>query len=360
MKKRLTLFLILLLTGLCLFTACGGDPLSALMGEGGDEEVVQLADENEIPADGIITAAQFRSIAGEDRSVAFKGKDPNGITYIWTFNGKHIKNPEEQNLKVTFEPQGTQVDGAKALAGNAPYGLGIKFDNKGLVSTAKLTVVLPEKWEADTAVLAKKAESTMAKVSNVTFNPAALTSEMTFNVVETGGEYYLVAGSSGGAGDVASNTAGNNSGGDAGQTTDNSGGSAHTCTISISCATLLDKMDKLAAGKEDFVPADGWILAPTTVAYEPGESVFDVLQRVTREAGIHMESAFTPVYNSVYVEGINQLYEFDGGELSGWMYNVNGWFPNYGCSQYTVEDGDIIEWKYTCDLGKDVGDNSMW
>ena len=41
------------------------------------------------------------------------------------------------------------------------------------------------------------------------------------------------------------------------------------------------------------------------------------------------------------------------------MYKVKGWFPNYGCSRYQVEDGDAICWVYTCDLGADVSDNSM-
>ena len=59
--------------------------------------------------------------------------------------------------------------------------------------------------------------------------------------------------------------------------------------------------------------------------------------------------------NSAYVEGINNLYEFDVGSLSGWMYNVNGWYPNYGCSRYQVKDGDVVEWRYTCDLGYDLG-----
>ena len=35
---------------------------------------------------------------------------------------------------------------------------------------------------------------------------------------------------------------------------------------------------------------------------------------------------------------------------------VNGWYPNYGCSKYTLEDGDTVEWRYTCNLGRDVGD----
>ena len=133
-----------------------------------------------------------------------------------------------------------------------------------------------------------------------------------------------------------------------------------TCTISISCATILDNMDHLTKGKEEFVPADGWILAPTTVEFTEGDSVFDVLLAVCKAVGIHMEHSYTPLYGSEYVEGINQLYEFDCGDLSGWMYNVDSWFPNYGCDKYILSDGETIQWVYTCDLGKDVGDNSMW
>ena len=60
-------------------------------------------------------------------------------------------------------------------------------------------------------------------------------------------------------------------------------------------------------------------------------------------------------YGSVYIRGINYLYEFSCGPLSGWMYKVNGEYPNYGCSKYKLKDGDVIEWVYTCDLGQDVG-----
>ena len=133
----------------------------------------------------------------------------------------------------------------------------------------------------------------------------------------------------------------------------------NTCTISISCATVLDNMDDLDPDKADIVPADGWILQPLTVTFHEGESVFDVLQRVCREQKIHMEFMDTPMYNSAYIEGIANLYEFDCGPLSGWMYKVNEWFPNYGCSRCALQDGDTVCWVYTCDLGEDVGDNSM-
>lgn len=133
------------------------------------------------------------------------------------------------------------------------------------------------------------------------------------------------------------------------------GSTAYTCTISISCSTINDNMDLCDSAKADLVPADGWILQPITVTFYEGESVFNVLQRVCKQQKIHMEFENTPIYNSVYIEGINNLYEFDVGELSGWMYKVNEWFPNYGCSRYALKDGDVICWVYTCDLGRDVG-----
>jgi len=129
----------------------------------------------------------------------------------------------------------------------------------------------------------------------------------------------------------------------------------YTCTISIYCDTILNHIDWLDPTKVDLVPEEGCILEATTVTFYEGESVFNVLQRTCKQMGIHMEFANTPMYNSAYIEGINNLYEFDCGELSGWMYKVNEWFPNYGCSRYQLKDGDVISWVYTCDLGIDVG-----
>lgn len=129
----------------------------------------------------------------------------------------------------------------------------------------------------------------------------------------------------------------------------------YTCTISIECATILNNLENLDPDKRELIPSNGVILSPTTVTFYEGESVYDVLQRVCKEKGIHIEASWTPIYNSAYVEGIHNLYEFDCGELSGWVYRVNGWYPNYGCSRYQLAQGEVIEWRYTCDLGKDVG-----
>ncbi len=133
--------------------------------------------------------------------------------------------------------------------------------------------------------------------------------------------------------------------------------SQKTCYLTISCTTILDNMDDLADGKEVVIPADGVILPRTEVTFYQGESVFDVLQRETRNRQIHMESSFTPMYNSAYIEGIGNIYEFDCGSESGWEYSVNGWFPNYGVSRYVVQQGDEVKLLYTCDLGRDIGAN---
>lgn len=126
-------------------------------------------------------------------------------------------------------------------------------------------------------------------------------------------------------------------------------------TISIRCDTVLDNMDSLSDAAAGIIPADGVILAETELTLSEGESVFDLLSRATRDNNVHMEYSSTPIYQSSYIEGIGNLYELDCGPLSGWMYRVNGVFPNYGCSKYAAQDGDVIEWVYTCDLGEDVG-----
>lgn len=128
------------------------------------------------------------------------------------------------------------------------------------------------------------------------------------------------------------------------------------CTIEIRCDTILGNMDALVEGKDKFVPANGTILAVSSMSFSEGETVFDVLQRACSLAGIQLEYAWTPGFDSYYIEGINQLYEMDCGNESGWMYQVNGWYPNYGCSDYLLQDGDAIVWNYTCQgYGADLG-----
>lgn len=84
---------------------------------------------------------------------------------------------------------------------------------------------------------------------------------------------------------------------------------------------------------------------------EGKDTAFSLLQKT----GLSYNYNYHPVYEGVYVSSIEGLAEFDGGPYSGWMYRVNGSFPNFSSSLYKVKDGDYVEWLYTRDLGKDVG-----
>ncbi len=131
-------------------------------------------------------------------------------------------------------------------------------------------------------------------------------------------------------------------------------GGDKSCTIEIRCDTILSNMDKLAADKTAYVPSDGEILAATTVSFSDGETAYDVLSRACEGANIQLEASWSPIYNAYYVEGVNNLYEFDCGSASGWTYKVNGWVPNYGLSGYKLQDGDVVTLLYTCNYGDDV------
>lgn len=130
---------------------------------------------------------------------------------------------------------------------------------------------------------------------------------------------------------------------------------AKTCTININCSTILNNMDKLKEEKKAIVPANGVILSGCEIEVQEGDSVYDILVRACQQNKIHMDADYTPAYGSAYIKGIANLYERDCGSLSGWTYRVNGVFPGVGCSSYDANEGDVIEFLYTCDLGADVG-----
>ncbi len=126
------------------------------------------------------------------------------------------------------------------------------------------------------------------------------------------------------------------------------------CTIAIYCDTILDNIEKLDIAKQSIVPQDVVILPPTQIEITQGQSVFDALLEVTRKNNIHMEFSYTPGYDSTYIEGIANLYEFDCGSLSGWIYFVNGEGAGVGCDQYKLNNGDEIQFHYTCQMGQDI------
>ena len=125
-----------------------------------------------------------------------------------------------------------------------------------------------------------------------------------------------------------------------------------TVTIAISCKTAINNGLNKKPGFSH-LPSNGIILQNMKVEFNEGDTVFDILVKITRKKGIHME--YRGSGSNTYIEGINNLYEFNGGSNSGWMYSVNGVYPNYGVGAYKVKSSDVIKFNYTCNLGADLG-----
>ncbi len=128
-----------------------------------------------------------------------------------------------------------------------------------------------------------------------------------------------------------------------------------SCTLSVRCDSIFKSEHKPSPETLALLPEDGIILPECEVSLNDGDTAFDVLLRELKKRKIHLEFENTPMYNSSYVEGISNLYEFDCGELSGWLFSVNGEFFGQGSSSLRLKDGDTVLWVYSCDLGRDVG-----
>lgn len=342
-------------------------------------DVVALKEQNDVPKDGIVSKDQMSTIAGQKGTYYFNGKTKDGIVYQWRYKGKQIQNPVEQNLLVECSSKG--LDDVKKSAGNAPYALKVTLKKMNMAAPATLTLTLKEEWKADRILYCLNENGKLYQLDEGKIENKDGKSKISFVVTRAGGDFYVLGGSTASDGEESTESQTQVETTKAGQTQaqeteqqqaqdtkqqqqetqkeQETKSKKLTCTIAIDCKTILDNWDDLNKKKEAYVPKDGWILKKQTVEFEEGETVFDVLKRVLKENKIQMESSYTPMYGSYYVEGINQLYEFDCGKNSGWMYRVNGWYPNYGCSSYTLESGDEIEWRYTCNLGSDVGDVYM-
>ena len=350
-----------ILTGLC---ACQGNFGS-----------VDLKEDIAIPEDGVIEKSVISQIKNENAISVFTGKDGE-FSYEWVIFGSDVTEPSEVNLKARFQEENGQLQ--VTLSQTAAFGF-----------SALLSVTLNTRWDAQsaTAYVGDKAISSVSitgrdstilnltldgTVTELVIRPDPIPEE---NTVPTDPGQKAVTAPTTAQDDYLSRPQNGSTqvytdGKDPyltdpipegkpkpvepeNQTVDQE--KTYTCTFSIECATILNNLDQLDPEKLEMVPSGGVILTKTTVTFHEGESVFDVLQRLCQDKGIHLESSWTPIYNSAYIEGIHNLYEFDCGALSGWMYKVNGWYPNYGCSRYQLKDGDTVEWRYTCDLGNDIG-----
>lgn len=111
-----------------------------------------------------------------------------------------------------------------------------------------------------------------------------------------------------------------------------------SCTVAVSCQSVLDDPELLNQDKRSLISKDGWLLPETTVTISEGASVLDAL----RHTGIAVETDGVPPY----VVGVGGLYAGDAGDMSGWTYTVNGETLMVGCDEQKIADGDEVLWAY--------------
>jgi hypothetical protein len=96
----------------------------------------------------------------------------------------------------------------------------------------------------------------------------------------------------------------------------------------------------------------GVIINPTSIEIHESMSVLEVLLACAKQKGISLNYSGTGMM--AYVIGIEGLNERDRGDLSGWVYRVNGVMAQKSAGSFIVKDGDKIEWLYSLNLGRDV------
>ena len=115
-----------------------------------------------------------------------------------------------------------------------------------------------------------------------------------------------------------------------------------TATLTVSCENLLrdDRAD------------DGLLVPPTEVTVLEGDTAFTLLERVCAERGLALD--VQRGLSGVYVQGIGGVREFDCGALSGWLFRINGEIRSTDSGSVVLQDGDVLEFLYTCELGADI------
>lgn len=144
----------------------------------------------------MITDKQMATIQGKEGEYKFTGETEEGISYTWTYKASLIKNPQEQRLKV--EVNNTHTEQVKEAASQAQFGLGISLESMHMAAPASLTLVLTEKWDADSVIFCKYQKEKALRITGAEISTEERQGEevtaLTFQVTETGDTYYLVGG----------------------------------------------------------------------------------------------------------------------------------------------------------------------
>ena len=107
--------------------------------------------------------------------------------------------------------------------------------------------------------------------------------------------------------------------------------------------------DAVHTYKNDKSKLPVWI-SQKSYTVDAGSTVLDVFEMALTDADLTWEND-----GGNYISEINGLAEFDNGSLSGWMYTLNGSYPDLGVAEQTLKNGDKIIFHYTDDYTQEKG-----
>lgn len=87
-----------------------------------------------------------------------------------------------------------------------------------------------------------------------------------------------------------------------------------------------------------------------SINYEEGMTAMDATENALRSAGISYSVISSGA--SAYMEGINNVYEFDHGPTSGFQVEVNGSHSSNSADVQPVYPDSHVYWYYTTDFTK--------
>lgn len=125
-----------------------------------------------------------------------------------------------------------------------------------------------------------------------------------------------------------------------------------SCTFTIN-ASVAAKNEELNKDVAALLKDDGMLANAKSITVKKGTNAGDAFKAFCKENNIVLNSEDGEY--GLFVKGIGGLDGGACGELSYWLFKVNGEFSDVGADSVTVNEGDAFEWVFTCNGGSDVG-----
>ena len=122
---------------------------------------------------------------------------------------------------------------------------------------------------------------------------------------------------------------------------------------------------RVAVTVEKLTLGEGFLVEPVLVDFTDGQSAADVTKSLleAKFQGVTRPYSYSGSNATFYLKGIYDpvmgelLSEFSEGGGSGWMITVETFFIRTSAGAHYLNDGDVIRWQYTKELGQDLGED---